>query len=166
MLVELSIENLGVLPSATASWAPGLTVLTGETGAGKTFLLSGLKLIQGARADSSRVREGQSQAFVEGIFDFSEIDEAACAAITDEIENVGGDTENNEVVVSRSVSSKGRSRAHVGGRTVTAGRPSSVEVSPACVRVAGPQKVTHEPGSAELKDDADAERVFGGHARV
>ena len=66
MLVELSIENLGVLPSATASWAPGLTVLTGETGAGKTFLLSGLKLIQGARADSSRVREGQSQAFVEG----------------------------------------------------------------------------------------------------
>ena len=126
MLVELSIENLGVLPSATASWAPGLTVLTGETGAGKTFLLSGLKLIQGARADSSRVREGQSQAFVEGIFDFSEIDDADRAAITDEIENVGGDTENNEVVVSRSVSSKGRSRAHVGGRTVTAGRLAAV----------------------------------------
>lgn len=126
MLVELSIENLGVLPSATASWAPGLTVLTGETGAGKTFLLSGLKLIQGARADSSRVREGQDQAFVEGIFDFSEIDEADRASITDEIENVGGDVENNEVVVSRSVSSKGRSRAHVGGRTVTAGRLAAV----------------------------------------
>ena len=70
MLVELSIENLGVLPSATASWAPGLTVLTGETGAGKTFLLSGLKLIQGARADSSRVREGQSKHSSKGSLTF------------------------------------------------------------------------------------------------
>lgn len=122
MLVELSIENLGVLPRATASWSPGLTVLTGETGAGKTFLLSGLKLIQGTRAESSRVREGQSRAFVEGIFDFSELEDADRAAIKAAIDDVGGDIENEEVVVSRSVSSKGRSRAHVGGRTVTAGR--------------------------------------------
>ena len=123
MLSELEITNLGVISHARAEFSPGLTVLTGETGAGKTFVLSGLRLLTGGRADSSRVREGSPSANVEGIFDIDDADEQTRTQVNDIVDEAGAreaGTEGSEVIVARSVSAKGRSRAHLGARTVTA----------------------------------------------
>ena len=66
MLADIAIENLGVISRAAMELSPGLTVLTGETGAGKTMVVTGLRLLVGGRADASRVRSGAAQAAVEG----------------------------------------------------------------------------------------------------
>lgn len=116
MLKELQIQNLGVIEEAVAEFTDGFTVVTGETGAGKTMVVTGLKLLSGARADSQRVRSGTDRATVDGIFHTDE--DSAAARLVDD---VGGYLEGGEVVVSRSVSSSGRSRAHLAGRTVAAG---------------------------------------------
>ncbi|AHW64284.1 DNA repair protein RecN [Corynebacterium glyciniphilum] len=116
MLRELQIQNLGVIEEAVAEFTDGFTVVTGETGAGKTMVVTGLKLLSGARADSQRVRSGTERATVDGIF-HTDGDSAAARLVDD----VGGYLDDGEVVVSRSVSSSGRSRAHLAGRTVAAG---------------------------------------------
>ena len=67
MLAEISIENLGVISASSAELSSGLTVLTGETGAGKTMVVSGLRLLCGGRADASRVRTGAQHAVVLGV---------------------------------------------------------------------------------------------------
>jgi len=69
MLAEMRIQGLGVIDDATLEPHPGLTVLTGETGAGKTMVVTGLTLLGGGRAEASRVAEGASRALVEGRFD-------------------------------------------------------------------------------------------------
>lgn len=113
MLAELTIENLGVIPRATTELSPGLTVLTGETGAGKTMVVTGLRLLTGGRADASRIRTGASKAVVEGRF----LAGAEAAAIAEE---AGGEPdENGEYIASRTVAGS-RSRAHLGGRSVPA----------------------------------------------
>ena len=66
MIEEISIRDLGVIAEAKLKFGPGLTVLTGETGAGKTMVLTALGLLLGERSDSSAIRQGQDQAFVEG----------------------------------------------------------------------------------------------------
>ena len=66
MLTELTIRDLGVIPESTVEFSPGLTVLTGETGAGKTMVVTGLRLLSGGRADAGRVRTGADKAVVEG----------------------------------------------------------------------------------------------------
>ncbi|MCJ7859804.1 DNA repair protein RecN [Corynebacterium kalidii] len=116
MLRELQIRNLGVIEEAVAEFTEGFTVVTGETGAGKTMVVTGLKLLSGARADSQRVRSGTDRATVDGIF-HTDGDSPAAALV----EEVGGYVEDGEVIVSRSVSASGRSRAHLAGRTVAAG---------------------------------------------
>ncbi|MDQ3154894.1 MAG: AAA family ATPase, partial [Actinomycetota bacterium] len=68
MLTEMRIEGLGVIDEATLDLHPGLTVITGETGAGKTMVITGLQLLSGGRADASRVRRGADRAVVEGRF--------------------------------------------------------------------------------------------------
>ncbi|MGP9725468.1 DNA repair protein RecN [Corynebacterium sp. AOP40-9SA-29] len=120
MLRELQIRNLGVIEEAVAEFTDGFTVVTGETGAGKTMVVTGLKLLSGSRADSQRVRAGTDRATVDGIFHTGEdtANSRSAAALVDE---VGGYVEDGEVVASRSVSSSGRSRAHLAGRTVAAG---------------------------------------------
>lgn len=121
MLADISIANLGVISSASAELADGLTVLTGETGAGKTMVVTGLRLLTGGRADASRVRTGAQQAVVEGHFAVDKLGEDArdeLAALADEA-GVSTD-ENGEYLATRSVSAKGRSRAHLGGRSVPA----------------------------------------------
>ncbi|AWB83966.1 DNA repair protein RecN [Corynebacterium liangguodongii] len=121
MLKELSIENLGVISRASAELSPGLTVLTGETGAGKTMVVSSLRLIGGARADASRVRAGAEQAIVEGAFDLAGLDAHSAEAAREIAEAAGAEAdENGEFLVSRSVRATGRSKAHIGGRTVPA----------------------------------------------
>lgn len=121
MLAEISISNLGVIRHASAELSPGLTVLTGETGAGKTMVVTGLRLLTGGRADASRVRSGADGAVVEGAFGTQELSEEARNAVSEIASGAGADAdENGEYVVSRSVKATGRSSAHLGGRKVPA----------------------------------------------
>lgn len=121
MLAEIAIRNLGVISHASAELAPGLTVLTGETGAGKTMVVTGLRLLTGGRADASRVRTGAAEAVVEGAFNLAGIGEDTQARVEEIAEGAGASVdENGEYVVSRSVKATGRSKAHLGGRTVPA----------------------------------------------
>lgn len=113
MLHELSIGNLGVIDSARVTLGPGLTVITGETGAGKTMVLTGLGLILGAKADAAAVRVGADEALVEAIVAIEPGSEAAAI-----VDDAGAAIENGEVVISRSVGAATRSRATLGGRTV------------------------------------------------
>lgn len=121
MLAEISIQNLGVIPSASAELSAGLTVLTGETGAGKTMVVTGLRLLTGGRADASRVRSGASQAVVEGAFSTASLGVGARGRVAELAAGAGAEEdENGEYVVTRSVKATGRSKAHLGGRTVPA----------------------------------------------
>ena len=121
MLVEISIDNLGVIPQSHVEFAPGLNVLTGETGAGKTMVVTGLRLLTGGRADASKVRTGTEQAGVEGVFNADALDREAHERIAELIDDTGASTdENGEYLAARTVKSTGRSRAHLGGRTVPA----------------------------------------------
>lgn len=121
MLAEIAISNLGVISHASAELSPGLTVLTGETGAGKTMVVTGLRLLTGGRADASRVRTGSDGAVVEGAFGTGGLPEDAVGAVRDIATAAGADAdENGEYLVSRSVKASGRSSAHLGGRKVPA----------------------------------------------
>lgn len=121
MLAEISIQNLGVIPSASAELSAGLTVLTGETGAGKTMVVTGLRLLTGGRADASRVRSGASEAVVEGAFSTAGLGESVRGRVAELAAGAGAQAdENGEYVVTRSVKATGRSKAHLGGRTVPA----------------------------------------------
>jgi len=121
LLAEIAISNLGVISHASAELSPGLTVLTGETGAGKTMVVTGLRLLTGGRADASRVRTGSDGAVVEGAFSTGGLPEDAVGAVSDIATAAGADAdENGEYLVSRSVKASGRSSAHLGGRKVPA----------------------------------------------
>ncbi|MGB9377262.1 MAG: DNA repair protein RecN, partial [Mycobacteriales bacterium] len=117
MLEELRIRGLGVIADATLELCPGLTVVTGETGAGKTMVVAGLGLLFGGRADTGRVRAGERQALVEGRL--AEIDDSP--ALVRAVEAGAERDEDGTLLVSRSVSAEGRSRAHLGGRSVPVG---------------------------------------------
>ena len=114
MLTELRITNLGVIADALAEFSPGLTALTGETGAGKTMIVAGLGQLLGVRADAGVVRHGTGRSSVEGRWRLSDLGVAAAEA-------VGGEAEDGELLTVRQVSSSGRSRALVGGAQVTVG---------------------------------------------
>jgi len=114
MLAEMRIQGLGVIDDATLELDPGLTVLTGETGAGKTMVVTGLSLLGGGRAEASRVSAGR--AVVEGRF--SEVG----AGASELAEEVGAEAdEDGTLIAVRTVSADGRSRAHLGGRSVPVG---------------------------------------------
>lgn len=114
VLAEMHIQGLGVIDSATLDLHPGLTVVTGETGAGKTMVVTGLHLLGGGRADSSRVRSGASRAVVEGRFDTDSDSPAVRVAA----ESGAEPDEDGGLIAVRTVSSEGRSRSHLGGRSV------------------------------------------------
>lgn len=114
MLEELRIRGLGVIADATLELCAGLTVVTGETGAGKTMVVAGLGLLFGGRADTGRVRAGERQALVEGRMSLTEDSPALVRAV-----EAGAECdEDGTLLASRSVSAEGRSRAHLGGRSV------------------------------------------------
>jgi DNA repair protein RecN (Recombination protein N) len=115
VLQEIRIQNLGVIDDAVLELHPGLNVITGETGAGKTMVVSGLGLLLGQRADSGLVRSGAERAVVEGVVDLPS-DHPAMARAAE----AGADVVDGLILV-RSVSSEGRSRAHVGGRSAPVG---------------------------------------------
>ena len=113
MLEEVRITGLGVIDDAVLELSAGFTALTGETGAGKTMVVTALGLLFGGRADPARVRPGAARAAVEGRLLVS-------AEVAREVEEAGGDLDDNgsSLVLSRSVSAEGRSRAFAGGHSV------------------------------------------------
>jgi DNA repair protein RecN (Recombination protein N) len=112
-LTELSIRNLGVIESASFELNPGLTVLTGETGAGKTMVLTALGLILGRKSDSDLVRTGQERAVISGRFTLN-------SNLQKQVEDLGGEIEDNDVIITRTVSNQGKSRITLGGLPSTA----------------------------------------------
>ncbi len=111
MLCELRVENLLLIERAELRLAPGLNVLTGETGAGKTVLAHALDLLLGGRAKPGIVRPGAAEAYVEGVFDLPE-------ALRGELgERLPADAE--DVVLARRIGADGRTRALVNGRSAT-----------------------------------------------
>src|SRR6266536_3196347 len=117
VLEELRIRGLGVIDDAVLPLAPGLTVVTGETGAGKTMVVTGLLLLFGERADSARVRSGADSASVDGRL-LVGTDSPVAARVAD----AGGEVDDDgTLVLRRSVSASGRSRAYVGGAPAPVG---------------------------------------------
>jgi DNA repair protein RecN (Recombination protein N) len=115
MLEEVRITGLGVIDDAVLELSPGFTVVTGETGAGKTMVVTGLGLLFGGRADPARVRPGAQRAVVEGRLRIDPDGQVAR-----QVDESGGELDDDgaTLVISRSVSAEGRSRAHAGGRSV------------------------------------------------
>ncbi len=121
MLSEIRIESLGAIKAADAEFDRGLTVLTGETGTGKTMVVTGLHLLGGARADANRVRSGATRAVVEGRFSTTDVGDGLGAQIDEILDASGADRdEDGSVIALRSVSRDGPSRAYLGGRSVPA----------------------------------------------
>jgi DNA repair protein RecN (Recombination protein N) len=121
MIEEMRMQGLGVIADAVLPLGPGFTAITGETGAGKTMVVTGLGLLLGQRADSGAVRAGAGQASVAGVWIVPE-QGAVAEIVTDaggELEPAGGGSA--ELYVSRTLSAEGRSRASVGGRAAPAG---------------------------------------------
>ncbi|MBC9957551.1 DNA repair protein RecN [Yimella sp. cx-51] len=116
MLAEIRIRDLGVIDDATLQFAPGLNVLTGETGAGKTMVVQGLGLMLGGRATSSLVRDGADAALVEGVLELPGDHPAMLRA-----GEAGADADEDALLLARSVAQTGRSRAWVGGRNAPVG---------------------------------------------
>ena len=121
MIEEMRMQGLGVIADAVLPLGSGFTAITGETGAGKTMVVTGLGLLLGQRADSGAVRAGSGQASVAGVWIVPEQGEVA-----DIVADAGGDLEPAgagaaELYVSRTLSAEGRSRASVGGRAAPAG---------------------------------------------
>ena len=115
MLEEVRITDLGVIDEAVLELSAGFNVVTGETGAGKTMVVSGLGLLFGGRADPTRVRPGSDRAVVEGRLRIEPDGEVAR-----QVNESGGDLDDDgsTLILSRSVSAEGRSRAMCGGRSV------------------------------------------------
>jgi DNA repair protein RecN (Recombination protein N) len=121
VIEEMRLRDLGVIADATLPIGRGFTAITGETGAGKTMVVTGLGLLLGQRADSGAVRKGAAQAAVEGVWLVPE-DGPVAARVREaggDVEPVGGGSA--ELYLGRTVSSEGRGRATVGGRTAPAG---------------------------------------------
>lgn len=136
MIDEIRISNLGVIAEATLLLGPGFTAITGETGAGKTMVVTALDLLRGERADAAAVRAGAASAEVEGrwllehvahLTDSEQSDSGAQAAPTLDtsvksiVHDAGGQIDEGELILVRSVTSEGRSRAVVGGRSTPVG---------------------------------------------
>ncbi|UXX97568.1 DNA repair protein RecN [Streptomyces sp. AD2-2] len=112
----MRIRSLGVIDDAVVELSPGFTAVTGETGAGKTMVVTSLGLLLGGRADPALVRIGAKNAVVEGRISVPPGAPAVLRA-----EEAGAELEDGTLLISRTVSAEGRSRAHLGGRSVPVG---------------------------------------------
>ncbi|WP_163542209.1 DNA repair protein RecN [Occultella kanbiaonis] len=149
MIEEIRIENLGVIVSARIELSPGLTVITGETGAGKTMVLTGLDLLLGGKADAGAVRPGADTASVEGRL----VPPSGHPAL-DLAADAGALLDDDALIVLRTVAAAGRSRAHLGGRTVPQG--ILVDVGAELVTVHGQSDQLRLRSSAHQRQALDA----------
>ncbi|MEO7122776.1 MAG: DNA repair protein RecN [Lacisediminihabitans sp.] len=122
MIEEISIRNIGVIGEARLPLGPGFTAVTGETGAGKTMVVTALGLLLGERSDSSVLRQGAGSAVVEGHWQI-----ATDGGVADRVREAGGEMDpsgtagQSQLILGRSISQDGRSRAVVGGRAAPVG---------------------------------------------
>ena len=121
MIEDIRITDLGVISEAELTFDKGLTVLTGETGAGKTMVLTALGLLLGDRSDSGAIRSGANQTSVEGRWHLASTNPAIAKA-----EDAGALVTDGELLLARTVSSDGRSKAVIGGRSVPVGLLSEI----------------------------------------
>jgi DNA repair protein RecN (Recombination protein N) len=112
-LEEISIRNLGIIDTSSLELSRGLNVLTGETGAGKTMILTALSLLLGAKSDSALVRHGSERLVTSATFSIP-------TSLSAQIEDLGGIVEDGSLILTRSVSSDGKSKATASGATVNA----------------------------------------------
>ncbi len=158
MIESIRIRNLGVISETQISLTRGLTAVTGETGAGKTMLLTGLSLLMGGKADPAIVRHGSERADVDGEWILAG---SSAQVVRDRLEEAGADIESSDESVSftmsRTVASEGRSRAFAGGRSV----PASVldEVCSELIAVHGQSDQLRLKSPAKQRDLLDR---FGG----
>ena len=115
MLVELLVENFAVVERQRVRFHPGLNVLTGETGSGKSLVVDALGLLLGGRASAEMIRSGAPRAFVSGIFELP-----AAPALRRLLEEAGVEAEDGELIIEREIQAGGKSRAFAGQRPVTA----------------------------------------------
>jgi len=117
VLTELSVENVALIEEATLGLSPGLNVITGETGAGKTLLATALQMLLGGRARSETVRSGASRATVEGTFVLPE--ETGSRILTEALGDLAEEVEGEDgLILRRTLTGEGRSRCYVGGVSV------------------------------------------------
>jgi DNA repair protein RecN (Recombination protein N) len=126
VIEEISIRDLGVIGEARLPLGPGFTALTGETGAGKTMVVTALGLLLGERADSGAIRSGANQTVVEGHWEVAD-----SGPVADRVRDAGGELDGSAggraaLVLGRSVGADGRSRANVGGRAAPVGVLSEI----------------------------------------
>jgi DNA repair protein RecN (Recombination protein N) len=166
MLTELRVRDLATIADVTLQLAPGLNVLTGETGAGKSMLVDALALLLGERAAGGSVRPGATKSVIEGAF------EGIDAGTRRRIEELGLDVEDGRVVVRREIATEGRSRAWVNGSPTTAS--VLAQLGALLVDLHGQhetQSLLHAEAQRDILDafaHADAERaaVADAHATV
>lgn len=144
----MRIQGLGVIEDAVLELASGLTVVSGETGAGKTMVVTGLGLLFGGRADPGAVRPGVGAASVEGRLRVDPEGPVAERAL-----DAGAELDDDVLLVARSVAASGRSRAHLGGRGVPAGLLG--ELAQSCVAIHGQLDQTRLRQPAHQRDALD-----------
>lgn len=123
MLEEIRISSLGVIEESVLELGPGFTAITGETGAGKTMVVTALGLLLGGRADAGAVRTGARSARVEGLL---RVDGPWAERLERRVDEIGGEVEDGSLVVARQISAEGRSRAFAGGASVPVGALSEL----------------------------------------
>ena len=150
-LEEITIRNLGVIESASIELQPGLNVLTGETGAGKTMVLTALSLILGGKSDVEKVRTGSDRMVVSGRF-------ALPQSLITELEESGSEIEDGALLITRTITADGKSRIQLGGAPTTAGRVS--ELASELVEVHAQSSTNRLTKPAFIREAIDA---FGKH---
>ena len=173
MLEEVRITGLGVIDDALLELSPGFTALTGETGAGKTMVVTGLGLLFGGRADPARVRPGAQRASVEG-----RLRTDPSGKVAQQVEEAGGDLdEDGTLVLTRLVSGEGRSRAFAGGRSVPVSLLTYLADDLVAVHGQSDQQQLLKPGRQRESLDkfagavlaevlADYQRAYNGHRKA
>jgi DNA repair protein RecN (Recombination protein N) len=173
MLEEVRITGLGVINDALLELSPGFTALTGETGAGKTMVVTGLGLLFGGRADPARVRPGAQRASVEG-----RLRTDPRGKVAQQVEEAGGDLDGDgTLVLTRTVSGEGRSRAFAGGRSVPVSLLTYLSDDLVAVHGQSDQQQLLKPGRQRESLDkfaggvlaavlTDYQRAYGRHRKV
>jgi DNA repair protein RecN (Recombination protein N) len=173
MLEEVRITGLGVINDALLELSPGFTALTGETGAGKTMVVTGLGLLFGGRADPTRVRPGAQRASVEG-----RLRTDPRGKVAQQVEEAGGDLDDDgTLVLTRTVSGEGRSRAFAGGRSVPVSLLTYLADDLVAVHGQSDQQQLLKPGRQRESLDkyaggvlaevlTDYQRAYGRHRKV
>jgi DNA repair protein RecN (Recombination protein N) len=120
MWEQIRLASIGVIDEAELELGPGFMVITGETGAGKTMVVTGLDLLCGGRADPGLVRRGEARSRIEARVLVDGTSERI-EQVAEQVAEAGGELDDHALIISRAVSSEGRSRAHLGGVAVPAG---------------------------------------------